>query len=337
VVDQAADPESPAVEQALHFLSLLRGIAKVAEPGVGPAVYGGFAQVLPLGPVLVEHGCASATLVPSLCKLLGLLIEGYAMCMAEEECGPLFAATVETLSAYSGKRDAVLAAAAALAAAGRGPAASELKYKHVMALLGLLSKLQDALFGVSSDVKDQLVALIFNGLQIAVPFVDAEMLDYPKLRQRYLFVVSQSVDSEPGKVIGLAPELFSAVMSSLEYGLDSADAIQAGNCVYAIYMLAKYVYDKQQCGGGAAAAALAADGQHSAALVHFLQVLLDKLLFKDVGAELVDSASDLALALILCYEQLFGAMVQKLVESRPAEEQVRELRAFIIRSHCVWS
>ena len=337
MVNQAADPESPAVEQALHFLSLLRGIAKVAEPGVGPAVYGGFAQVLPLGPVLVEHGCASATLVPSLCKLLGLLIEGYAMCMAEEECGPLFAATVETLSAYSGKRDAVLAAAAALAAAGRGPAASELKYKHVMALLGLLSKLQDALFGVSSDVKDQLVALIFNGLQIAVPFVDAEMLDYPKLRQRYLFVVSQSVDSEPGKVIGLAPELFSAVMSSLEYGLDSADAIQAGNCVYAIYMLAKYVYDKQQCGGGAAAAALAADGQHSAALVHFLQVLLDKLLFKDVGAELVDSASDLALALILCYEQLFGAMVQKLVESRPAEEQVRELRAFIIRSHCVWS
>lgn len=244
------------------------------------------------------------------------------MCMAEEECGPLFTATVETLSVYSGKRDAVLAAAAALAAAGRGPAASELKYKHVMAVLGLLNKLQDALFGVSPDVKDQLVALIFNGLQIVVPFVDAEMLAYPKLCKEYLFVVSQSVDSEPAKVIELPPELFSTLMSSLEYGLESTDAVQAGNCVYAIYRLAKHVYDKQQCGGGASAAALAADGQHSAALVHFLQVLLDKLLFKDFAAELVDSAADLALALILCYEQLFGTMVQKLVESRSVEEQV---------------
>ena len=62
------------------------------------------------------------------------------------------------------------------------------------------------------------------------------------------------------------------------------DTTQAGNCVYAIYTLAKFVYDKQQCGGGAGgAAALAADGQHSQALIKFLRVLLDKLLFKDVG------------------------------------------------------
>ena len=107
-----------------------------------------------------------------------------------------------------------------------------------------------------------------------------------------------------------------------KYGLESTDALQAVNCVNAIYRIAKHVYDKQQCGGGASAAVLAADGQHSVALVHFLQVLLDKLLFKDVGAEVVDSAADLALALILCYEQLFGTMVQKLVESRPTEEQV---------------
>ena len=62
--------------------------------------------------------------------------------------------------------------------------------------------------------------------------------------------------------------------------------------VYAIYTLAKFVYDKQQCGGGAgAAAALAADGQHSQALIKFLRVLLDKLLFKDVGVRLLLSPS----------------------------------------------
>ena len=112
-------------------------------------------------------------------------------------------------------------------------------------------------------------------------------------------------------------------MSSLEYGLDVADTTQAGNCVYAINGLARHVYDRQQCGGGAGAAALAADGQHSAALMHFLRVLLDKLLFKDVGIELIDSTSDLALALILCYEQLFGSMVGEIVASRPAEVHTR--------------
>ena len=70
------------------------------------------------------------------------------------------------------------------------------------------------------------------------------------------------------------------------------DTTQAGNCVYAIYTLAKFVYDKQQCGGGAGgAAALAADGQHSQALIKFLRVLLDKLLFKDVGVRLLLSPS----------------------------------------------
>ena len=67
--------------------------------------------------------------------------------------------------------------------------------------------------------------------------------------------------------------------------------------------------------------------------MHFLQVLLDKLLFKDFAAELVDSAADLALALILCYEQLFGTMVQKLVESRPAEEQVRCCLWYVAAAH----
>ena len=52
----------------------------MSEPRVGQSVYGGFAQVLQLGPLLVEHSCGSATLVPSLLKLIGSLIEGYAMC-----------------------------------------------------------------------------------------------------------------------------------------------------------------------------------------------------------------------------------------------------------------
>ena len=108
----------------------------------------------------------------------------------------MFMAAVEVLSAYGARRDSVLAAAAALAAAGRAPAAAELKYKHVVALLGLLNKLQDALFGVSGEAHDQLVGVIFSGLQIAVPFIDGEMLAYPKLRQRYLEVVGQSVEGE---------------------------------------------------------------------------------------------------------------------------------------------
>ena len=53
-----------------------------------------------------------------------------------------------------------------------------------------------------------------------MPFVDGDMLAYPKLRQKYLDTVAQSVDGEPGKVIELPPELFAAIMSSLEYGID---------------------------------------------------------------------------------------------------------------------
>ena len=216
----AAEPEGAAAHQALHYLSCLRGIAKVCEPGVGSAVYGGFGQILPLMVGLVEHGSTSARLVPSLCKLLGLLIEGFAMCMPPDQCAPVFTATADVLQAYAGQREAVARAVEALAAGGRQQAAADLKYKHVVALLGLLSKLQDALFGVDGEAKNQLVALIFSGLQIVVPFVDGDMLAYPKLRQKYLDTVAQSVDGEPGKVIELPPELFAAIMSSLEYGID---------------------------------------------------------------------------------------------------------------------
>ena len=62
---------------------------------------------------------------------------------------------------------------------------------------------------------------------------------------------------------------------------------------------------------------------HSRALLHFLQMLFDKLLFGDVGVELVDSASDLALALILCYEAMFNSMVEQLLASRSESERTR--------------
>ena len=138
-------------------------------------------------------------------------------------------------------------------------------------------------------------------------------VQYPKLRRRYFEVVTFSVQMAPSTIVKLPPTLFSAMMQTLEYGLgeEAVESTQKAGCLQALYDLARYVYEQQRCGGSGAtgtAAMLAADGQHSQALLHFLRILFDKLLFGDLGAELVDWAADLALALILCYEQMFSSV-----------------------------
>eukprot|EP01047_Picozoa_sp_COSAG01_P075048 COSAG01_NODE_12735_length_1692_cov_14.765494_1_plen_98_part_00 len=56
---------------------------------------------------------------------------------------------------------------------------------------------------------------------------------------------------------------------------------------------------------------LGASSQNGAALLQWMHALLTKLLFGDaMSVELVHIASELTLALILCYEQPFHALVR---------------------------
>lgn len=235
--------------------------------------------------------------------------------MEPEQLGPVYAMVSMALQAYGAQSSSL---------AGGG---AELRYKHSKAVFFLLGKLQEGLFASDGEAKEALLQLIFSGLQLGVPLVNAELLAYPKLRRLFFEVVGLTVQSAPAQVLALPPELFGSLMRSLEYGLQqpegACDSMQVAMCLDSICDLAKYVFRQQECGGGETAAILATDGQHSQALLHFLQVLFDKLLFGDVGAELVDSASDLALALILCYESMFNAMVQQLLASRTEAERTR--------------
>ena len=96
-------------------------------------------------------------------------------------------------------------------------------------------------------------------------------------------------------------------------------------CLYAIESLAKNALRRQ---GEGEHAVLAPQSAQAQALMAFLQSLFSRLLFEDFEQSQFDPACDLTLVLILCFEAPFQAMVEQLLEGRPAAERPRLQQEF---------
>ena len=166
--------------------------------------------------------------------------------------------------------------------------------------------LTDGLQFAEGEEAEILARMLFDGVSVLVPMLSTDLLLMPSLCRGFFELVAFLLDEYAVHVAVLPTELFGALMQSLQWGLDSpVDRVQTQRlCLQAMTAMAEHGLRSFASGGDSSV--YSAESQHGAALIHFLQVMLQQLLFgEDVGMEMVDTAADLTFVLILCYEALF--------------------------------
>ncbi|KAK9137879.1 hypothetical protein Sjap_008473 [Stephania japonica] len=204
------------------------------------------------------------------------------------------------------------------------------KYKDLRALLQLLTSLcSKNLVDFSADSLDKesadIAQVVYLGLHIVTPLISLELLKYPKLCHDYFALISHILEVYPEKLVQLNAESFSHMLGTLDFGIHQQDIEVVNMCLEALNGLACYHYKERVCGkeglGSCASGFRDQNGQViEGVLSRFLRSLLQLLLFGDYSFELISSAADALLPLILCEKDHFEKFGQELIEKQPTPE-----------------
>ncbi|KAK7827203.1 exportin-4 [Quercus suber] len=198
------------------------------------------------------------------------------------------------------------------------------KYKDLRALLQLLSSLcsKDMVDFSSDSIETQgtnISQVVYFGLHIVTPLISLDLLKYPKLCHDYFALVSHLLEVYPETVAQLNSEAFAHVLGTLDFGLHHQDAEIIDMCLRSLKALASYHY-KETASGKTGLGLHAAGHKDSGGnlqegiLSRFLRSLLQLLLFEDYSPDLVGSAADALLPLILCEQGLYQRLGNELIE-----------------------
>ncbi|XP_016499837.1 uncharacterized protein LOC107818350 isoform X4 [Nicotiana tabacum] len=199
------------------------------------------------------------------------------------------------------------------------------RYKDLRALLQLLASLcSKDLVDFSSEPIEahgtNICQVIYMGLHIVTPLISLDLLKYPKLCLDYFSLLSHMLEVYPEMVTQLNREAFVHIIASLDFGL-CQDAEVIDLCLRAVKGLASFHY-KQKCAGKVGL------GHHASGykdhtgnfqegiLSQFLRSLLQFLLFQDYSTDLVGSAADALLPLILSEQSLYQKLGSELIKSQ---------------------
>ncbi|XP_018622122.1 uncharacterized protein [Nicotiana tomentosiformis] len=199
------------------------------------------------------------------------------------------------------------------------------RYKDLRALLQLLASLcSKDLVDFSSEPIEahgtNICQVVYMGLHIVTPLISLDLLKYPKLCLDYFSLLSHMLEVYPEMVTQLNREAFVHIIASLDFGL-CQDAEVIDLCLRAVKGLASFHY-KQKCAGKVGL------GHHASGykdhtgnfqegiLSQFLRSLLQFLLFQDYSTDLVGSAADALLPLILSEQSLYQKLGSELIKSQ---------------------
>uniref|UniRef100_A0A2N9ERJ3 Exportin-4 n=1 Tax=Fagus sylvatica TaxID=28930 RepID=A0A2N9ERJ3_FAGSY len=232
-------------------------------------------------------------------------------------------------------------------------------YKDLRALLQLLLSLcsKDLVDFSSDSIETQgtnISQVVYFGLHIITPLISLDLLKYPKLCHDYFALLSHLLEVYPETVAQLNSEAFTHVLGTLDFGLHhqgvvaiwpggcilvcipSCDAEIIDMCLRSLKALASYHYKETgsgKTGLGLHAAGLKDSGGNlrEGILSQFLRALLQLLLFEDYSPDLVSSAADALLPLILCEQGLYQRLGNELIE-RQANPTLRSRLANALQS-----
>ncbi|XP_034224433.1 exportin-4 isoform X2 [Prunus dulcis] len=303
------------------LLERLRGAASASEPRTQKAIYElGFSV---MNPVLVllevyKHECAVVYLI---LKFVVSWVDGQISYLEAQETAIVVNFCMSLLQLYSANNIGKISIS--LSTSLLTEAKTE-KYKDLRALLQLLSSLcSKDLVDFSSDSTathaTNISQVVYFGLHIVTPLLSLDLLKYPKFCYDYFSLLSHLLEVYPETVAQLNSEAFSHVLGTLDFGLHHQDVEIVDMCLRALRVLASYHYVETSAGKvglGSHAAGLKDPGGNfkEGILSRFLRSVLQLLLFEDYSPDLVSSAADALLPLILCEQNLYQRLGSELIE-----------------------
>ncbi|KAK8756805.1 hypothetical protein V5799_000489 [Amblyomma americanum] len=163
--------------------------------------------------------------------------------------------------------------------------------------------------GANDDVAPQpnvpASEIVVEGLQLLMPLLNAQLLQFPALCLQYFKLVALLGELHPDHVCQLPEGLLQALLGSVRVGLTSYSADVSGLCLDVVSVLALEVHRR----GLQASPA-------GRALEPFLQLLLEMVLLQPLDAELTLVAGSALFALLCCFRESFAQLGQALVASQ---------------------
>ncbi|KAB1223871.1 Exportin-4 [Morella rubra] len=303
------------------MLERLRGAASASEPRSQKAMYElGFSLMNPLLVLLEVYKHESAVIYLVL-KLVVVWVNGQISYLDAHETALVVDFCMRLFQLYSSHN--IGKVSLSLSSSLLSEAKTE-RYKDLRALLQLLSNLcSKDLVDFSSDFSESqgtnISQVVYFGLHIVSPLISLDLLKYPKLSYDYFFLLSHLLEVYPDTVAQLNSEAFAHVLGTLDFGLHHQDTEVVDMCLRSLKALASYHY--KETGMGKTGLGLHASGLkdpggnfQEGIFSRFLRSLLQLLLFEDYSPDLVSSAADALLPMILCEQGLYQRLGNELIE-----------------------
>ncbi|XP_009631652.1 uncharacterized protein [Nicotiana tomentosiformis] len=304
------------------LLERLRGAASATEPRSQRAIYEmGYSVLNPLL-TFMEVYKHESTVVYLLLRFVVDWVDGQIIYLEDRETATVVEFCMRLLQLYSSHNIGKISLS--ISSSLRSEADTE-RYKDLRALLQLLASLcSKDLVDFSSEPIEahgtNICQVVYMGLHIVTPLISLDLLKYPKLCLDYFSLLSHMLEVYPEMVTQLNREAFVHIIASLDFGL-CQDAEVIDLCLRAVKGLASFHY-KQKCAGKVGL------GHHASGykdhtgnfqegiLSQFLRSLLQFLLFQDYSTDLVGSAADALLPLILSEQSLYQKLGSELIKSQ---------------------
>lgn len=303
------------------LLERLRGVARVSEPCIQNAIYEmGFSVMNPVL-IFLQAYKDESVVVYLLLKFVTDWVEGQIIYLEAKETAAVVDFCMRLLQLYSSHNIGKISVG--ISNSLRSEADAE-KYKDLRALLQLLSNLcsKDLVDFASEPIETfgtNISQVVYTGLHIVTPLITLDLLKYPKLCHSYFSLLSHMLEVYPEIIAQLNIEAFSHILGTLDFGFHHQDVEVVDLCLRAVNGLASHHYKDRIAGkvglGSHATSHKDPDGNfREGILSRFLCSLLQLLLFEDYSADLVGSAADALLPLILCEQSTYQNLVNELIE-----------------------
>ena len=143
-----------------------------------------------------------------------------------------------------------------------------------------------------------------------------EIFKYPGVGEQYFALLTSLVQMHPEKLAALDKALFTSVLKSLEFGIKDYRVSVVRSSFEALASLAQFHATERKKTPPGDGLARQLQGEDRGVLLDLLQFVLSFVIFQSFDASILDPAANAILALIVCEEQHFKPMVEKMLDSQ---------------------
>ena len=203
---------------------------------------------------------------------------------------------------------------------------AEEKYKNIRALLKLLTAITEkdmVDFGSKKSNSQQVdvASAIFIGLEMVIPLLSHELLNFPKLSQQYFNLIGHMCEVYSEKVCHFPKDLFAALVETLDFGVKGNDLQNIGSSLEAIYHLVKFHLQDISRGGQGLASNMFQGKWNCTMITLFMKTIFHKLIYENYPSSLIEQSSSVLLVLMIAENKTFQEIGVSIINSQVQEDR----------------